>query len=159
MSYRMNQGLARAVTRIAHGEWLKFLDGAGRPYSRLKPSVWTQLHEVLAITKARGCPTEVYFAQGAAYGGAIKIGFSRRPLDRAKRLTALYPDELRILATHPGDRDTERFLHWAFFGSLLFNEWFRPTWDLLRLIAELNGHQPPDDVGEVWLNAAGLEAL
>lgn len=67
-------------------------------------------------------------------GERIKVGYS---VDVKRRMRA-YPPGSELLAVEPGDRDLETQRHRQFAGSLLDGrEWFRPTPDLLELVAEI----------------------
>lgn len=67
-------------------------------------------------------------------GDRIKVGYS---VDVKRRMRA-YPPGSQLLAVEPGDRDLERQRHHQFAGSRTDGrEWFRPTPDLLELVAEI----------------------
>lgn len=67
-------------------------------------------------------------------GERIKVGYS---VDVKRRMRA-YPPGSQLLAVEPGSRDLERQRHQQFDGSRTDGrEWFRPTPDLLELVAEI----------------------
>lgn len=73
----------------------------------------------------------VYYLQ---VGERIKVGYS---VDVKRRMRA-YPPGSELLAVEPGDRDLETERHRQFAGSRTDGrEWFRPTPDLLELVAEI----------------------
>lgn len=73
----------------------------------------------------------VYFLR---VGERIKIGYS---VDVKRRMRA-YPPGCQLLAVEPGDRELERQRHQQFAGSRTDGrEWFRPTPDLLEMVAEI----------------------
>lgn len=70
----------------------------------------------------------VYFAEK---NGRIKIGFSERPQERAKALSA------RLLAFVDGSMAEERAMHERFDLERIEGEWFAPSARLLSHIATL----------------------
>jgi hypothetical protein len=81
----------------------------------------------------------VYFLQ-AQDSGAIKIGSSKCITTRAYEIQTSNHEQLTILGVidvvgSPRGR-LERSLHRQFEGARIRNEWFRPTPELLQLIAE-----------------------
>lgn len=67
-------------------------------------------------------------------GERIKVGYS---VDVKRRMRA-YPPGSQLLAVEPGDRELETQRHRQFAGSRTDGrEWFRPTPDLLELVAEI----------------------
>lgn len=99
----------------------------------------------------------VYFAQ-AVDGGPVKIGWSRVPEKRVAILATQHRRPIRLLATTPGGRARELWLHEEFAGSRApqmkcsvvgSTEWFEPTRRLAALVAECGGAvvgQLADDV-------------
>lgn len=79
----------------------------------------------------------IYFVQ-AGNGGPIKIGRTSLVVRyRVRELQIGCPYELLLLATMPGGLAKERALHARFRGDRLRGEWFRPSPELLGLIATL----------------------
>ncbi|MSU01959.1 GIY-YIG nuclease family protein [Tissierella pigra] len=78
----------------------------------------------------------VYFIQGE-YGGAIKIGFSKKPEERLKQLQTGYPDTLQILLLIAGNEKDEKRFHDEFESYRLNGEWFKPDKFILDKINEL----------------------
>jgi len=72
----------------------------------------------------------IYFFQSVRTG-SVKIGYSKRPLDRLKYLQTAASDELRCLAIIAGNRDDERGLHERFSVHRLKGEWFAPAEEIL----------------------------
>jgi hypothetical protein len=67
-------------------------------------------------------------------GERIKIGYS---VDVKRRMRD-YPPGSELLAVEPGDRELETKRHRQFAGSRTDGrEWFRPTPDILELVAEI----------------------
>lgn len=79
----------------------------------------------------------VYFVQ-AGRDGPIKIGFSKRSGLRLRDMQSGSPVRLHLLCVVPGGRLLERTLHRAFDRQRLDGEWFRPSQELLALVAELS---------------------
>ncbi len=79
----------------------------------------------------------VYFAER---GGAIKIGFSATPAERARQLRA------NLLATTDGGYGDEAQMHRRFAADRLDGEWFRPSSDLSAVIANAAGHTPRGEI-------------
>lgn len=67
-------------------------------------------------------------------GGNIKIGCSHRPVDRLASLLAWSPVPLRLVATAPGDRATEAYVHFRMREHRAHSEWFRPAEAVLELM-------------------------
>jgi hypothetical protein len=85
----------------------------------------------------------IYFIQ-AELIGRIKIGFTRKP-DLGPRLCELQtasPVKLQILAAIPGDKLTEKELHERFHHCRVQGEWFDPSPELVRFIAEQRAQHP-----------------
>jgi len=79
---------------------------------------------------------QVYFIRaGESPEGAIKIGTSERVEARLSNLQTSCPDKLYLLATTPGNAATEARIHRAFADQHIRGEWFRPSTDMLFLIA------------------------
>jgi hypothetical protein len=75
----------------------------------------------------------VYFAERAS-DGAIKIGYTGNVHGRVGALAAECKCRVKLLATIPGTRDTERAMHRRFARAWVKGEWFRPTLGLMRFI-------------------------
>jgi len=85
----------------------------------------------------------VYFIRsGPAPDGLIKIGATWDPHQRLRDLQVGSSEQLTLLAVMPGDTATEAHLHRAFAHPRVRGEWFRPTPELLRLIAEAARRRP-----------------
>jgi len=78
----------------------------------------------------------VYFIQGQC-GGAIKIGFSKKPEMRLKELQTGYPDTLTILLMIPGSESDEAAFHKMFEEFRLKGEWFRPDPYIINKLKEM----------------------
>ena len=93
---------------------------------------------VQTVMVAAGTKPVVYFVQ-AGKSGPIKIGFAT---DLTKRIASLQtgcPDDLRLLAVVDGGREVERRMHNRVAGDRIRGEWFRPTAEVLALVAEVSG--------------------
>lgn len=77
----------------------------------------------------------VYFFQAST--GHIKIGFSTKVTRRQRHLQVAQPESLTLLVSCPGSFAVESALHRRFAPSRTTGEWFRPTPDLLGLVARL----------------------
>lgn len=77
----------------------------------------------------------IYFARLST--GAIKIGFSDNVDRRLGSLKGIYGDELTLLHTMEGDRQTEREIHER-FSDLRFGktEQFRPAAELMEFMGK-----------------------
>jgi len=85
----------------------------------------------------------VYFVQ-AIDGGPVKIGVTADVTSRLAGLQVGSPQELCILAVIPAvGRACEVELHDRFAESRLHGEWFRPTEDLMTLIADCARNNVP----------------
>ena len=80
--------------------------------------------------------TFIYFIEAVGLS-RIKIGFSKKPLDRLKQLQTGSPTELSLIATIPGAQELEKELHDRFKASLSSKEWFHLTPDLKKFIDNL----------------------
>jgi hypothetical protein len=72
----------------------------------------------------------IYFLQLGPY---VKIGFSRRPIDRAHEVTASHP-EAKLMGCIPARQRQERILHSQFAHLRSKGEWFRADEEIERLI-------------------------
>lgn len=73
----------------------------------------------------------VYFARS---GDLIKIGFTGDVRSRMFRLQASSPAPVELLATVPGGREIERFLHQMFRENHMHGEWFKPDETMLAMV-------------------------
>lgn len=80
--------------------------------------------------------TMIYFVQAQCPHAFIKIGIARDVEYRLRQIQALCPYEVRLLATMRGGVADEAQLHIRFRAQHVRGEWFRPSAELLRLIAE-----------------------
>lgn len=89
----------------------------------------------------------VYFIGAKDAIGAIKIGCSKEPSRRIKQILIWSPVELELLATAEGGHREEGILHQMFGGERIQGEWFKPTKQLLSIIAYVKktGTLPPLD--------------
>lgn len=71
--------------------------------------------------------------------GLVKIGCTRHFGRRIKELEEETGQTLIFLAGVDGDLHDERGLHAKFADAHALGEWFRPTYDLLRHIAQAQG--------------------
>jgi hypothetical protein len=83
---------------------------------------------------------KIYFIQAAS--GPIKIGTTKkRAQRRLEELQIANHETLTLLATIPGDQQTEVKLHEQFKHLLIRGEWFRPGEDLLSYITTASSEQ------------------
>lgn len=75
----------------------------------------------------------VYFIRGDDY---IKIGYTKKPLQRLENLKCGAPFKLKLLASMPGSVKLEKYLHERFSDLHHHGEWFRADEKLLRFINE-----------------------
>jgi DNA-binding transcriptional regulator YiaG len=74
----------------------------------------------------------IYFIQrGSSRKGYIKIGIAANVKERLTQLQCGQPFRLRVLATMPGDAETERLLHARYASVRKSGEWFSATPELL----------------------------
>ena len=78
----------------------------------------------------------IYFIQAKQY---VKIGYSKNPRYRLKKMQTANPIKLKLLATMPGDCKTETGLHEAFDKLRYRGEWFRYDGKLKASIMALSG--------------------
>jgi len=67
----------------------------------------------------------VYFAQARTDQTTVKIGFTSDIVRRKGNLSTSTPGGVAILATLPGNKETEEYLHEKFSDDRLGGEWFR----------------------------------
>jgi hypothetical protein len=77
--------------------------------------------------------TFIYFIEAVGLS-RIKIGFSKKPIERLKQLQTGSPIELSLIATIPGALELEKELHDRFKASLSSREWFHLTSELKNFI-------------------------
>lgn len=92
----------------------------------------------------------IYFAHAAELG-LVKIGYTAGETADARlaSIQTACPSAITLLATMPGDPDTERALHAAFAGLRVRGEWFRygsALQDLVAGIQRTGGR--PDGFGD-----------
>ncbi len=69
----------------------------------------------------------VYIAQDVTRSDIVKIGFTRDPEARRKRLNALCRADIRILSATPGIMLDEHAQHCRFHSARMFGEWFQAS--------------------------------
>lgn len=69
--------------------------------------------------------------------GPVKIGFSDTPMKRRDMLQTAMPEKLRTigLAINEG-REFEKKAHWALRKSRLGGEWFAPSDEVMKFVAD-----------------------
>jgi hypothetical protein len=75
----------------------------------------------------------VYFVRA---GSAVKIGFTNNLKLRLKHIQLGSHMKIELLATIPGDENTEREIHWRFARYRIRGEWFRLKPDLKAFIQD-----------------------
>ena len=68
-------------------------------------------------------PGFVYILESPSIA-AVKVGYSKKPLERARDLQAGNPD-LKLMLFFPGSRTVETMIHKKFKRSRLGREWFK----------------------------------
>lgn len=66
------------------------------------------------------------------HGGPVKIGKSRNPSARLRRMQTASPFRLRLVVVLDGDREGE--LHAMFADSRMHGEWFGPTASMIEFV-------------------------
>lgn len=79
----------------------------------------------------------VYFAQARADTTTVKIGYTSDLDKRQKNLSVSSPGGICFLATLPGSRETEDYLHSKFAADRLGGEWFRYSESIKDFIRDL----------------------
>lgn len=79
----------------------------------------------------------IYFIQAKQF---VKIGYSKSPRYRLQKLQTGNPVKLKLLATMPGNKQTEDGLHEAFKKQQYRGEWFRYDGLLKACIMALRGN-------------------
>jgi hypothetical protein len=90
------------------------------------------------VARLREQSSQIYFVLSVRMN-LIKIGFTAQSLAlRLRELQTGSADELRLIATMPGDQEAEAQLHDRFLASKVRtrSEWFHPTPQLLAFIKE-----------------------
>lgn len=88
----------------------------------------------------RSLSGKVYFVRA---GDAIKIGYSKEPKSRIRRLQTSSAVDLDVLGIIDGTMDDEKSLHCQFEYLHLRGEWFQTSPELLAHIATLTGKAAP----------------
>lgn len=101
----------------------------------------------------------VYFAQARTDQTSVKIGFTSDLPARTKNLSVSTPGGVAILATLPGNKETEEYLHDKFADHRLGGEWFRCSDEIRDFMRDIaNGKQGlvlfPDTVTYMHRNTA-----
>jgi len=76
----------------------------------------------------------VYFIQ-AGVAGPIKIGLAVDPRERMANLQTGHYERLVLLGVLPGDATSEQEIHRRVASSRLHGEWFRPSDEVLSIVA------------------------
>lgn len=125
------------MDRDRHGNERWYFARKGYPKVRLPgppgaPGFAEAYEEALAVgpssLKLRRQPAPPVWRKGYVYflrsGGAVKIGFSTRPIDRMEALLTGMPGSVDLFITLPRRMIDERRLHAAFAEHRLNVEWF-----------------------------------
>ena len=78
----------------------------------------------------------IYFILDAR-NNAIKIGYSKNPLQRLSELQVGNSTQLRLIKTIEGGVNVERKLHTKFKDLRISGEWFQASQELMRFIDSL----------------------
>jgi hypothetical protein len=89
----------------------------------------------------------------------VKIGFSTDVNQRLDSLQGGSPDELKVIGCWLGDVTDEKKIHSRFADCRLHREWFRPTDELLSLVAALNQAKASEVPGKLHLPVEGGEVI
>lgn len=106
----------------------------------------------------------VYFMQQQEGDGLVKIGYSDDVDRRRATVQSSSTVPLRVVATLDGGKETEALIHTQLNGSRQFGEWFKPTKDVLDLIANVKSFSPaakPIKIDEqgAFVNERAIEDL
>lgn len=96
--------------------------------------------------------TRLYFVMVRKPDGPIKIGVAKDPAQRLRHLQTSTPDELVLLGHIEARFALERWFHEQFGETRVRGEWFKPTLELLELIAFALREYSGEDI-------AGVEAI
>lgn len=97
----------------------------------------------------------IYFIQAKKH---IKIGYSDDPCTRLRELQTGNPHKLKLMATMPGDSQTEIGLHEVFKKYRVEGEWFKYTGHLQCCIMAFNDPKRLFEITDVKsLQQAGLQ--
>jgi hypothetical protein len=89
-------------------------------------------------------PKSEYYVYFARAGGLMKIGCSRRPVDRLVQIAEWIPFQIELAAVCPGAFDFEAALHAHFAESWSHLEWFHATPEMEAMVADINAGKPID---------------
>lgn len=89
-------------------------------------------------------------------GKFIKIGFSKNPATRLKELQTANPNKLVLVATMPGNLQTELSLHEIYKNKRVRGEWFKYEGMLKRSIMAINNAESPEVTDVRSFERAGL---
>jgi len=85
----------------------------------------------------------VYFIQSKTDDSCVKIGFTQDLAARVKNLSVSHANGVAVLATMPGGKETESYLHDLLAEHRIGGEWFRCSDQVRDLIRDVqNGTLP-----------------
>lgn len=101
----------------------------------------------------------VYFVHDET-ANAIKIGWSKDPLDRITALQVANPTKLRLVAVVPGHKALEEAAHARWKDLQIHGEWFRAEFVLVEWILGLGDTiSIPGSPGVVGIDFLPLDAM
>lgn len=80
----------------------------------------------------------VYFAQAAS--GQIKIGHTIGLERRLSHIQLCTPTKITLLTTVSGGKEAEFYFHELLKAHVSFGEWYHPTSEVLRAVADVREH-------------------
>jgi hypothetical protein len=85
--------------------------------------------------------TSYVYAIGVDWDAPVKVGVSRRPLERLRGLQIGNPHQLRVLWKESGDHRLEGYLHGVLAPAAIRGEWFRGR-DVWREVRSASWRSP-----------------
>ena len=99
----------------------------------------------------------IYFIR--SYNQHIKIGYSKDPVDRVKKLQTGSPIKLHVQASMLGDFKTESGLHEMFNHLRVNGEWFRYTDELKWFIRTVKSNPNVTNIKTLYMESQKLRLM
>lgn len=80
-------------------------------------------------------PNQIYFMRAEFGDRPIKIGVANDPMARAKKIHAMCPFPISLVATVPGNIYDEKLIQRHFRAHRIRGEWFNPAPEILDFIS------------------------
>lgn len=90
----------------------------------------------------RRYPKNEYYVYFARAGGMMKIGCSRKPVERLVQIAEWIPFQIELVAVLPGAFDMETALHAHFAADWSHLEWFKVTPAMEAMVADIKAGRP-----------------